>query len=188
MKKIIFLLSFVPAVVFSQESQLEAKKNEVRFDILSVITSGKFGLSYERFTGKDFSVGINVNFSNSGRTKSDFNTSSRKNLPKYEINPYARYALSKSKTRYYFAEVFASANGGDFKDIVKLTDSNGHDYYTVDISKYTDFGLGGGLGYKMYIKEAWAIEFLAGFGTNLTNREKSPDVISRVGLNIGYRF
>jgi len=190
MKKIIFLLLFSPMVILAQESQsnLDAKKNEVRLDVLSVITSGKFGLSYERFLGKDFSVGVNANFSNSSKTKSDFNESSRNNLPKYEINPYVRYALSKSKTRYYFAEVFASSNGGDYKEIVRLTDGAGNDYYTTQVTKYTDFGLGGGLGYKMYIKEAWVIEFLAGFGSNLSNREKSPDVISRVGLNLGYRF
>ena len=75
-----------------------------------------------------------------------------------------------------------------FKEIVKLTDASGNDYYSTEISKYSDFGLGGGLGYKMYIKDAWAIEFLVGFGSNLTNREKSPDVISIVGLNVGYRF
>ena len=55
-------------------------------------------------------------------------------------------------------------------------------------TKYSDFGLGGGLGYKMYIKDAWAFEFLVGFGSNLSNREKSPDVISIVGLNFGHRF
>ena len=175
-------------VIIAQENQLASRKNEVRFDVLSVITSGKFGLTYERFLGSDFSVGINANFSNSSKTKEDFNGNSRNNLPKYEFNPYVRYALSKSKKRYYFAEVFASANGGDFKEIVLLTDSNNNDYYTTQVTKYTDVGLGGALGYKMYIKDAWAIEFLVGFGSNLTNREKSPDVIARVGLSFGYRF
>ena len=188
------LLFFIPFGIIAQETQetketaFDKKKNEVRFDVLSVITSGKFGLSYERFLGKDFSVGLHVNFSSSTKTKNDFNESSRNNLPKYEVNPYVRYALSKSKKRYYFAEVFASANGGDFKEIMKLTDANGNDYYTTEISNYSDFGLGGGLGYKMYIKDAWAIEFLVGFGSNLSNRDKSPDVISIVGLNFGYRF
>ncbi len=187
-QKIFFLLLLFPLLAVSQESKLSTRKNELRFDVLSVITSGKFGLSYERFIGKDFSVGLNANFSNSGKTKSDFNNSSRNNLPKYEFNPNVRYALSKSKTRYYFAEVFASFNGGDYKEIVSHTDANNIDYYSVDVSKYTDFGIGGGLGYKMYIKEAWVIEFLAGFGSNLSNRDKSPDVISRIGLNLGYRF
>ena len=194
MKKTMLLLFFIPFGIIAQETQetketaFDKKKNEVRFDVLSVITSGKFGLSYERFLGKDFSVGLHVDFSSSTKTKNDFNESSRNNLPKYEVNPYVRYALSKSKKRYYFAEVFASANGGDFKEIVKLTDANGNDYYTTEISNYSDFGLGGGLGYKMYIKDAWAIEFLVGFGSNLSNRDKSPDVISIVGLNFGYRF
>ena len=194
MKKTMLLLFFIPFGIIAQETQetketaFDKKKNEVRFDVLSVITSGKFGLSYERFLGKDFSVGLHVNFSSSTKTKNDFNESSRNNLPKYEVNPYIRYALSKSKKRYYFAEVFASANGGDFKEIMKLTDANGNDYYTTEISNYSDFGLGGGLGYKMYIKDAWAIEFLVGFGSNLSNRDKSPDVISIVGLNFGYRF
>ena len=98
-----------------------------------------------------------------------------------------RYALSKSKSRYYFAEIFGSYNGGDFKEIVRLTD-NDIDYYTIKKSKYTDIGLGGSLGYKMYFKDSIALEFIVGFGSNLTNRDKSPDVISRVGLNLGYRF
>ena len=188
MKKMIFLLLLAPMTIIAQENKLESKKNEVRFDVLSVITSGKFGLTYERFLGSDFSVGFNANFSNSSKTKEDFNVNSRNNLPKYEFNPYVRYALSKSKKRYYFAEIFASANGGDFKEIVLLTDSNNNDYYATQVSKYTDVGLGGALGYKMYIQDAWVIEFLVGFGSNLTNREKSPDVISRVGLSFGYRF
>lgn len=188
MKFNIFLLLLLPLLSVAQESPLDAKKNEVRIGVLSVITSGKFGLSYERFLGGDFSVGLNANFSNSSRIREDFDTGSRNNLPRYEINPYVRYALSKSKKSYYFAEVFASANGGDYKSIVWLTDESGNDYYKVDVSEYTDFGLGGSLGYKMYLKEAWVIEFLAGFGANITDREKSPDVISRVGINAGYRF
>ena len=188
MKKIVFLLLLVPITIIAQENRSIIKKNEVRFDVLSVVTSGKFGLTYERFLGSDFSVGINANFSNSSKTKTDFDGNSRNNLPKYEFNPFVRYSLSKSKKRFYFAEVFASANGGDFKEIALMTDTSGNDYYTTSVSKYSDFGLGGALGYKMYIKEVWAIEFLVGFGSNLSNREKSPDVISRVGLSFGYRF
>lgn len=188
MKKLLFLLWITPCIGIAQESPLTAKKNELRFDVLSVVTSGKFGLSYERFLGGDFSVGLNANFSNSNKTQDEFNNSSRNNLPKYEFNPFVRYALSKSKARFYFAEVFVSANGGEFKDIVALTNASNNVYYTTQVSNYSDFGIGGGLGYKMYFKEAWVVEFLAGFGSNLSNREKSPDVVSRVGLNVGYRF
>lgn len=188
MKKIIGLFFLGTLFVTAQEKSVVTKKNEFRVDVLSAVAIGKMSFSYERFLAKDFSVGINANFSNNAKVQNEFDDGSRNNLPKYEFNPYVRYALSKSKKSYYFAEVFASANGGDYKEIVRSVDGIGNGYYTIEKSKYTDFGLGGSLGYKLYFKQSWALEFLVGFGQNLTNRVKSPDVISRVGINLGYRF
>jgi hypothetical protein len=191
MKKLYCLLLLLPLVINAQETTntvLENKKNEFRVDVLSALIYTKASLSYERFFGKDFSTGFNVNFSNSNKLNEDFDNGYRNNVPKFEFNPYIRYALSKSKSRYYFAEFFGSYNGGDFKEIVRVSGMAQPDYFTTRKSKYTDFGLGGSLGYKMYLKDSFALEFLVGFGSNLTNREKSPDVISRVGLNLGYRF
>lgn len=191
MKKIVFiigtLLCFSISLAQTTASGLASKKNEFRVDILQAIAYGKIGVSYERFFESNFSVGINANFSNSHKIEEDFNNGFRNNIPRYEFNPYLRYALSKSKSRFYFAEIFGSANGGDYKEIMRET-NGGVGYYTIKQSQYTDFALGGSLGYKMYFKEAFAVEFLVGFGSNLTNKEKSPDVISRVGFNLGYRF
>ncbi len=187
MKKILLLLLLTSFFSNAQESPISLKKNEVRIDVLSIITSGKFGVSYERFLKKDFSVGVSASFFNSKTTEEDFDAGFRNNLPSYEVNPYVRYALSKSKSRYYFAEIFASANDGDFKEVVRLIDNN-VGYYTTQKSKYSDFALGGSLGYKMYFKEKIALELLVGFGKNLFNTDKSPDIVSRVGLNLGYRF
>ena len=191
MKKLFCLLLLLLLSLASQAQEntaLANKKNEFRVDLLSALVYTKASFSYERFFGKYLSTGFNVNFSNSGKLNDDFDNGYRNNIPKFEFNPYLRYALSKSKSRYYFAEVFGSYNGGDFKEISRLTDENGIDYYTTKKSKYTDFGLGGSLGYKMYFHNSIALEFIVGFGKNLTNRDKSPDVISRVGLNLGYRF
>lgn len=171
----------------NSNSGIAFKKNEFRVDVLQAIAYGKIGLSYERFFEGSFSVGVNANFSNSHKIEADFNNGFRNNIPRYEFNPYLRYALSKSKSRFYFAEIFGSANGGDFKEIVRES-TNGVGFYSIKQSKYTDFALGGSLGYKMYFKEAFAVEFLVGFGSNLTNKQKSPDVVSRVGFNLGYRF
>lgn len=189
MKKLFCLLFLLSLTSQAQENTiLTNKKNEFRVDILSAIVNTKASLSYERFLGKDFSTGVNINFSNSSKLNDDFDNGYRNNVPKFEFNPYLRYALSKSKNRYYFAEIFGSYNGGDFKEIIRLVDENNNGYYTTLKSKYTDFGLGGSLGYKMYFHNSIALEFIVGFGSNLTNRNKSPDVISRVGLNLGYRF
>lgn len=192
MKKLICLFFLLPLAVHAQDggenTVLANKKNEFRVDVLSAIVYTKASVSYERFFGKDWSTGFNVNFSNSDKLNDDFDNGYRNNVPKFEFNPYLRYALSKSKSRYYFAEVFGSYNGGDYKEIIRIADMAMPDYYTTKKSKYTDFGLGGSLGYKMYFNNSIALEFIVGFGQNLTNREKSPDVISRVGLNVGYRF
>lgn len=189
MKKLFCLLLLLSLASQAQENTVLAnKKNEFRVDVLSAIVNTKASISYERFFGKYLSTGFNVNFSNSGKLNDDFDNGYRNNVPKFEFNPYLRYALSKSKSRYYFAEVFGSYNGGDFKEIIRLVDENNIGYYTTLKSKYTDFGLGGSLGYKMYFNQKIALEFIVGFGKNLTNTEKSPDVISRVGLNLGYRF
>lgn len=185
---LLFLLFSLSMQAQDSEKAIAAKKNEFRFDVLSLITTSKISVSYERFVGNDFSVGFNTNFSNSNKLNNDFDNGYRNNVPKFEFNPYVRLALSKSKSRYYFAEIFGSYNGGDFKEIIRLVDENNIGYYTTLKSKYTDFGLGGSLGYKMYFNQKIALEFIVGFGKNLTNTKKSPDVISRVGLNLGYRF
>ena len=189
MKKLLLLLLLFSLGLQAQENSIIAgKKNEFRVDVLSAIVSTKASLSYERFFSGDFSTGFNVNFSNSNKLNDDFDNGYRNNVPKFEFNPYLRYALSKSKSRYYFAEVFASYNSGDFKEIIRLVDENNIGYYTTQKSKYSDIALGGSLGYKMYFKDCIALEFIVGFGSNLTNKAKSPDVVSRVGINLGYRF
>lgn len=189
MKKLICLfLLFSLASQAQENTVLTNKKNELRADVLSAIFYKKASISYERFFANDFSAGFNVNYSNSNKLNDDFDNGYRNNLPKFEVNPYVRYALSKSKSRYYFAEIFGSYNGGDYKEIVRVSGMAMPDYYITKKSTYTDFGLGGSLGYKMYFKDSIALEFIVGFGSNLTNRDKSPDVISRVGLNLGYRF
>ncbi len=115
----------------AQESTvLDNKKNEFRLDILTAIVYTKASFSYERFLGKDFSTGFNVNYSNSGKLNDDFDNGYRNNVPKFEFNPYLRYALSESKSRCYFAEVFGSYNGGDYKEIVRISGMAMPDYFT----------------------------------------------------------
>jgi len=36
-------------------------------------------------------------------------------FPKYELIPFVRYNLSQGARSFYFAEIFADANGGDFQ-------------------------------------------------------------------------
>jgi hypothetical protein len=79
MKKIISLFLLGTLFVAAQETKLSTKKNEFRVDVLSAIAYGKIGLSYEHYLGKDFSVGFNVNFSNSSKIEDEFNDGFRNN-------------------------------------------------------------------------------------------------------------
>lgn len=170
------------------KSALLQKKNEVRVDVLATAFS-RFNFTYERFLNKNFSVGLTSVFSNSKSANDDFDEGTINSFTKYEFIPFVRYNLSKSQRSFYFAELFADINGGDFREIVLVNDSStGSSYYTIDKSTYTDIALGASVGYKYYIKDQIGIEFLVGFGSNMLNKDKSPDIISRVGLSVGYRF
>lgn len=186
MKKIILILLFFSSFINAQDSTL-IKKNEIRLDVLSLITSSKFNLSYERYLNKKISLGISTSYSNSDKTNNDFDSGYISTIAKYELNPFLRYNFANKLTRFYFAELFLSANGGDFKETIRIVDLP-YAYYKNQKSSYFDLAIGGSLGYKMYFKKKVVVEFLVGFGKNLVNRNISPDVISRVGLNLGYRF
>jgi len=192
MKKFLFILllcfQFASAQDSIPASKLADRKNEVRIDLLSLIASSKLNLTYERFLGNRFSVGVTGNFSNGSKVNDEFEEGNRNNNPKYEVIPFVRYKLSEGMKSFYFAEVFAAANGGDFRETVRKVDAFNNGYYTIEKSEYSDGAIGAGVGYKFYIKDRLGIELLVGFGWNLLDREKSPDVLSRVGLSVGYRF
>jgi hypothetical protein len=191
MKKLLLLLLFSIQLLQAQDSipksPLYSKKNEIRVDVLATALT-RLNITYERFLNKNYSVGVSGIFSNNKKLRDDFDAGNINNFTKYEIIPFVRYNLSQGQRSFYFAEIFADINGGDFREIVLLTDAADNNYYAVAKSKFTDLALGAAVGYKYYIKDQIGIEFLVGFGSNLLNKEKSLDIISRVGLGVSYRF
>lgn len=191
MKKLILFLLLGSQWIHAQDtipkSPLLNKRNEVRVDVLA-LTMSRLNITYERFLNKNFSVGVSGVYSDNKKNKEDFDEGNVNSFTKYEVMPFVRYNLSQGARSFYFAEIFADANGGDFRDIVLLTDASNNNYYAIQKSKYSDVGLGAAVGFKYYIKDQFGIEFLVGFGSNLFNKDKSPDVLSRVGLGVSYRF
>lgn len=188
MKKLLCTFLFVPLLLSAQEESSIAGKNEVRIDVFSAIAFSKLNLSYERFLNNDFSVGVHFGYADSDKVNKDFDKGFRSTLPKYDVTPYLRYNISKGQTRFYFAEAFLAANTGEFRETLRQIDNLGNGYYAIQKDDYFDIAVGAALGYKMYFSDKIAAEFLIGFGTNIIDKTKSPDVISRVGLSLGYRF
>ena len=191
MKKLLlfFLLcfQFMQAQDSIPKSPLYNKKNEIRVDILATALT-RLNITYERFLDRKYSVGISCIYSNNKKLQDDFDAGNINNFTKYEVIPFVRYNLSQGQRSFYFAEIFANINGGDFREIVLLTDASDNNYYAVEKSNFTDVAMGAAVGYKYYIKDQFGIEFLVGFGSNLFNKTKSLDIVSRVGLGVSYRF
>ena len=181
---LLFLICFSAAA----QDQPAVKHHEIRTNVLGTISQGAYNLSIEKKTPGNFSYGLGGSITQSASQKAAFETGNKSNLPVWDITPFVRYKLSKSIRSYYFAEAFSSLNHGKNKAILRNTDAANTAVYSVEKSKYTDLALGGSLGYKFFIKEVFALEFLVGFGSNLLNTKQSPDVVSRVGLSIGYQF
>ena len=195
MKKLFFLALLMPAFLWAQDettsgdsSDITGRHNEVRTDLVAIVYYSRLNLSYERFIDEKWSAGLSAGLANSTEIDNDFERGYRNNRPRYDVTPFVRYKLSKGTTSFYFAEVFLSANSGDYKEIVRIVDTDGTAYYANEKSDFFDLGAGGGLGYKFYFKDQFAIELLVSVGANLLDTEKSPDVLSRTGLSIGYRF
>ncbi|MBD3580977.1 DUF3575 domain-containing protein [Flavobacterium selenitireducens] len=192
MKKLLLCLLF-SGMAFAQDSEgdtegpVASRKNEIRIDALSLIAFGKANISYERFGSSKWSYGVTGSFAFGDKFEDDFDEGYRSTLPKYEVVPYIRYKMSNSDAHYYFVEGFISANGGDFREIVRV-DDGATGFYKISKEEYFSVAPGASLGYKVYFAQRVALEFLVGAGFNLLDGDKSPDVISRIGLNLGYRF
>lgn len=192
MKKfpLLLLLLLGTLTVQAQEttkSPILSRKNELRTDVVGLAMS-RVNLTYERFLSKNFSVGLSGIFSGNKKNKDDFDSGNVGSFTKTELIPFVRYNLSQGARSFYFAEVFLDANSGDYREILLLVDANNNNYYAISKSRYSDLGAGASVGYKYYIKDQFGIEFLVGGGVNMFNKDKSPDVISRVGLSVSYRF
>ena len=191
MKKFLFIFLISFQLMNAQDtikSKLANKKNELRIDLLTLISSSKINLTYERFLTNKISIGLTSNYANSKKVNDDFDNGFRNTFPKYEIAPFVRYNFTNNIDHFYFIEIFTSANGGDYRETIRMVDQNNIGYYTIQKTKYADLAIGASMGYKMYFKQKFGVELLVGFGRNLINREKSPDILSRVGLSFGYRF
>ena len=167
-------------------SPIVAKKNEVKIDGLNLISNGRLGISYERFLNSNFSVGITGMFLNKSSKEDKFATDDTRTLIDYQVIPYVRYALSKSAVNLYYVEAFTSINGGQFKELVTLN-NGAADYVITSVKDYNDVAIGASVGYKFYIKESFVVDVTIGMGKNLLHAD-SPKNISRLGINLGYRF
>ncbi|MCD8411285.1 DUF3575 domain-containing protein [Tenacibaculum finnmarkense] len=149
-------------------------QQEVKVDLLDALALKTVEVSYEYYTTERSSVGLStlINFEKKSK---DFRYNEN-----WMITPYFRHYFTDNSNWNYFGEVFMGINGGEKE--VDLVGSNKKEH-----EKYTDGALGLAIGSKYVSSGGFVLDVYAGLGRNMFT-SKSPVVVPRVGINLGYRF
>ncbi|MBE7629363.1 DUF3575 domain-containing protein [Tenacibaculum piscium] len=167
MKKIL-LITVLFIGSFAQAQQ------EVKADFLNAVALKTVSVSYEYYTTERSSIGVSTLLNFEKKSK-DFRYNEE-----WMITPFFRHYFTDNSNWNYFGEVFMGINGGENeKDLVG---SDKKEY-----EKYTDGALGLAFGTKYVSSGGFVVDIYAGLGRNMFTSE-SPEIVPRVGLNLGYRF
>jgi hypothetical protein len=191
MKK--FLLLFLLICVHFVQAQHNAEKNdtlilsnknEIRLDIGKLLFTPRLKVAYERFLNKDFSTGISVIYYGDNYGDNFFDISNAQK--KFEIEPFARYSISKNVKRFFYVETFSSIWTGNYKEIKRLSDGE-YAFYDWTNSNFTNVAVGAAIGYKFYVNNHFCMDFNFGLSSYVYSKiETEP--LPKFGINLGYRF
>lgn len=161
MKKILIILTLlISTFSFSQSSGVQ----EVKVDLLDALALKTVEISYEYYITSQSAIGISALF-NFEKRSADFKYNEEE-----MFTPFFRHYFTATQSWNYFGEVFFGLNSGD---------KDGKDY--------TDGALGLALGSKYISSGGFVFELHAGLGRNLFT-SKSPIIVPRLGVNLGYQF
>lgn len=189
MRKLLWcsLLTLGAAALSSAQTDERLAQHELRWDAFALLSKGQLDLSYECVSDHPLSFGVTAAFLVNGKKSDDFESENHTHLAKWHAGPYVRYRLSQSRKTYYFVEANTLYNAGDYRYIATET-TNGISTYRSSIDGYQDLAVGGAIGFKWMFSDNWGAELSAGTGWNLLNTDKSPELLTRVGVRLAYRF
>lgn len=195
MKKIAFLVVLLFCITtFAQENdfkypQDKNKKTELKISPSSLIVIAAIDISYERLINKDTSYGVSVFF-----TADDENNDI--DFPRdFSVTPFYRWFFNeRTFARGFFVEGFGMLNTNRDKFYDRSFDSFGNATSNyVDGETNVRFALGISVGGKFVLKSGFTAEVFLGVGRNILGDTSSdfyndPNIVSRGGVSLGYRF
>ena len=149
--------------------------NELKLNAL-YLPGGYPELSYERIFGNKSAIGISVGFF-MGSSGPNYVTDML--IFDKAILPYYRYYFGQRRASGFFLE----GNTIIYSDKSKIQDN-----------RETGLGLGLALGMKLFMKNNWHVDLLAGGGVGINRKDSNsdflsiPDLYPRIGIAIGKRF
>lgn len=180
MKKLAITITLLTSIFYtnaqnsSTSKLLEERQHEVRLNGLYLIL-GAFEGSYSYVLNDESTVGVSIFLPIDDDVSDDIN---------YYISPYYRFFFGKKPTAGFFLEGFGMLNSVNEELFF------GFDVATEE-ETIVDFALGIGLGAKFMTKRGIIGEINAGLGRNLFNDksdEIGTEIVSKIGVSIGYRF
>ena len=180
--KIVLTSVLMLSVIFlgrSQDISNDSQtRDELKINAFNLIAFTYMDLSYERLLHEEASLGVSVlfNIGNDNELLDYFRD--------FSITPYYRQYFSKQYAEGFFVEGFGMLNSGE--DYYNSFDDQGNE--TNSGETYTDFALGISVGGKFVTKRGFIAEIYTGLGRNLLGDDTAPEIVSRGGISLGYRF
>ncbi|WP_299436962.1 hypothetical protein [uncultured Aquimarina sp.] len=189
---IIILFSFQISLAQDQSNlpPRDINKNEISLSPINIIAFGALDIGYERILTNNTTLGFDVFYRFSDNVDNDDDVIDRDGIFDKELAVTARYKyfFGNRIARGFYVEAFGMLSSGDHDNYVVVYDDLGNFVSSGDIvEEYTDFALGFAVGGKFVTRNGFFLDIGFGIGRNLFN-DKSPEIIVRPNLYLGYRF
>ena len=177
----------------------ELGQNELKLDLIDILSLPAFDITYERIKDPYSSFGVSM-FINAG----DNDSASRNWTDKFSLTPFYRFYFF-NKRDYggagFFAEIFTKFSSGKHDvEYYNFSDNSGSDYIRTEEENFFDIAPGAAIGQKWVNKKGWTFEITGGVGRFLLNKDENdsslgqeifsnrPEALLRGGFSIGKRF
>ena len=176
----------------------ELGSNEFKLDLLDLLASTSFDITYERIKDPYSSFGASM-YINLTDDNSSVNW-----VDQFSLTPFYRFYFFNKKDyggAGFFAEIFTKFSSGSHDvEYYNFSDNSGSDYIRVEEENFFDIAPGASIGQKWINKKGWTFEISAGVGRFLLNKDENdsstgqeifsnrPEALLRGGFSIGKRF
>ncbi|WP_405206764.1 hypothetical protein [Aquimarina sp. LLG6339-5] len=190
---IIVIILFSFQVSFAQDQtdllKRDIKKNEVSINPLNLIAFGALDIGYERVLNNNSTLGFDLFYSLVDRDNDeDFISTDDIFDKEIAFTTSFKYFFGSRIARGFYVEGFGMLSSGEHEEYIEVFDNQGNFISASDVEQeYTDFAIGFAVGGKFVTRNGFFIDIGFGIGRNLFSN-KSPDIIVRPNLYLGYRF
>lgn len=188
---VIILFSFQISFAQNQTDlpKRDIKKNEISINPLNLIAFGALDIGYERVLNNNSTLGFDLFYSLVDRDNDeDFISTDDIFDKEIAFTTSFKYFFGNRIARGFYVEGFGMLSSGEHEEYIEVFDNQGNFISASDVElDYTDFAIGFAVGGKFVTKNGFFIDIGFGIGRNLFSN-KSPDIIVRPNLYLGYRF